>query len=197
MTVMLAGFWYDRIYVRFERGCRRPHERLLNHGEEGAGRSRGRHRRRGRRRCRRCWRGVGAARVRPLELYPVLHFAVVLAFLAVVGVLVAQVVAVRLVLRRELPRRLLVQLPDDVFWLHSKHISGQPASIYRARTKRQSKGTKKKLQRLQHTVSLPSSCRCRRRTPRESSSALCRHCCCWSAPAACLRLIHRCSSCRR
>lgn len=106
---------------------------LLNHGEEGAGRSRSRHRWRSRRRCCRCWRGVGAARVRPLELYPVLHFAVVFAFLAVVGVLVAHVVAVRLVLRHELPRRVLVQLPDDVFWLHSKHISGQPASVYPAR----------------------------------------------------------------
>jgi hypothetical protein len=78
--------------------------RLLNHGKEGAARSRSRHRWCRRRRWR-CWCGVGcgAAWVRPLELYPVLHFAVVLAFLPVVGVLVA----VRFVLRGELPRRVL------------------------------------------------------------------------------------------
>ena len=27
VMVMLAGFWFERIYVRFERGCRRPRER--------------------------------------------------------------------------------------------------------------------------------------------------------------------------
>jgi hypothetical protein len=113
------GLWRDACWRR---------ARLLNHGGEGVRRRRSRGRPRG------CRRAVGAAaRVRPLELYPVLHLAVVL---AVIGV----VVAVRLV-GGELPRRLLLrQLPDDVFWLHGKHAN--PVSfLSRSRT------TKKKRQR--------------------------------------------------